>query len=58
MELDMDKSTVEEIYLSRALAREIDLALSDGSELPLNVVLAYKDLVKLYNRQIELGTVA
>lgn len=54
----MDKSTVEEIYLSRALAREIDLALSDGSELPLNVVLAYKDLVELYNRQIELGTVA
>lgn len=54
----MDKMTANELYLSRALAREIDLALSDGSELPLNVVLAYKDLIKLYEHQIELGAIA
>ena len=45
----------KEIYLSRALAREIHLMLEEGKELPLNVYVAYMELFKYYQTQIENG---
>jgi len=50
-----DTKIYDEIFLSRALAREIDLALKDGKELPLNVVLAFNDLMRLYEKQMDCG---
>lgn len=47
----MDTST--EIYKSRQLAMAIYNALNDGETLPLDVMLAYKDLRDFYNFQME-----
>lgn len=50
-----EKFYKDELYLSRALAREIYLALGDGKELPLNVVSAYNELMRVYQQQTENG---
>lgn len=44
--------TSVEIYKSRQLATAIYTALIAGETLPLNVMIAYKDLRDLYDKQM------
>jgi hypothetical protein len=47
------KTQLEEIKLSRALARAVYDALVANVELPSEVKVAYNELQRLYDRQIQ-----
>ena len=48
----VDDSYLEEIRLSRALAKEIEYSYGfAGESLPLNIVLAYNDLHDFYEKR-------
>lgn len=49
----MDRGTIEEVRLSRALANEVEWVIQSGGVMPVQIRSAYDKLKAHYDKQIE-----